>query len=80
MSDYTRIQRLLIAAVSFVIFAALGAVVRFFIDTVPLDDIDRIFEEFTPIMLIFGIPAAILAYLFPSFFSKLLSIIPLPGG
>ena len=73
-------ERIVIAIISFIVFAIIGAIARLFYAPVVLIPITDLIIQFLPFMLLFGIIASALAYAFPKLFSIILCFLPIPGG
>jgi len=78
--EYPVWERVVIAFVSFTFFAAVGFLVRLAQGPIPFIPASDLFDAVAPYVLGFGIPVAILAYVFPKPFSFVLWIFPWPGG
>ena len=75
-SEYTKVEKGLLALASFIIFGFIGAIFRLFYAPISLASLNDIALQFAPFVLGFAGLASVLAYFFPRVFSVILVLIP----
>ena len=75
-SEYSKVEKSILAFFAFVIFGFIGAIFRVFYAPISLASLNDIAFQFAPFVLGFAGLASVLAYFFPRVFSIILVLIP----
>ena len=75
-SEYTKVEKSILAFSAFIIFGFIGAIFRLFYAPISLASLNDIALQFAPFILGFAGLASVLAYFFPRIFSFILVLIP----